>query len=63
MDSPLPLPPLDVLSLAREVGVPSQPDEAVEVVAAMDEAWLDWVGKKRSATLGAKRTRKGGGHA
>lgn len=44
--APLPIPPLDVLALCERLELAAQPDEVTEIIAAMDDAWLEWAGKK-----------------
>ncbi|MCT8468888.1 hypothetical protein KZO85_09875 [Chromohalobacter canadensis] len=44
---PLPLPPLDVLSLMDRLMFPAGVEEALEVVSAMDHEWLEWAENKR----------------
>lgn len=45
---PLPLPPLDVLSLMDRLVFPAGAEEALEVVSAIDNEWLEWAGNKRT---------------
>lgn len=45
MGSPLPLPPLDILSLIDRLALPANPDEALEVIGAMDVVCLEHISK------------------
>tara|TARA_A100001391_G_C4987106_1_gene257008 strand:- start:132 stop:422 length:291 start_codon:yes stop_codon:yes gene_type:complete len=45
---PLPLPPLDIIALVRQLEMPAGAAESVAVVSAMDDAWIKWKDSKQS---------------
>lgn len=49
MGQPLPIPPLDLIALVDRLSLAAQPDEALEVIGAMDVACLDHARKSKKA--------------
>lgn len=43
----LPIPPLDALRVADRLSWPVHGEELLAVITEMDEAWLEWVNRKR----------------